>query len=235
MGFYSSLAAVSRTSDNPGKRSYAASGYLKPNLQRTNLKVLTEALATKIILDGNNARGVEFIHGGNKYSVKVSKEIILSGGVINSPQLLELSGIGDPEVLNAAGVQCIVENKRVGANFQDHVLGGILYDLKDGIQSLDSLHNPEYQRIQRDLYQRTGTGPYSSPGMVMGFVSYASLVNKEELDKTIAEIRKESLAKTQFEKDQEDTIVRQLSNPNFANIQTFCRRILRRYFMQTWC
>jgi len=222
MGFYSSLAAVSRTSDSPGRRSYAASGYLKPNLHRPNLKVLTEALATKVVLDGNTARGVEFIHSGKKHVVKASKETILSGGVINSPQLLELSGIGDPEVLSAAGVQCIVENKRVGANFQDHVLGGMLYDLKDGIQSLDSLHNPEYQKIQDELYQRTGTGPYSSPGMVMGFVSYASLVSKEELDKTIAEIRKGSLAKTQFEKDQEETIIRQLSNPEFANIQTFC-------------
>jgi choline dehydrogenase-like flavoprotein len=114
MGFFSSLAAVDRTNDK-GRRSYAATGYLRPNLGRPNLKVLTEALATKVTLDGDTATGVEFQHGGQNYSVKASKEVILSGGVINSPQLLELSGIGDPEVLNAAGVDCKIENKRVGA------------------------------------------------------------------------------------------------------------------------
>ena len=67
---------------------------------------------TKITLDGNTATGVEFLDSdGKKHTVKASKEIILSGGVINSPQILELSGIGDPEVLKAAGVECLVENK----------------------------------------------------------------------------------------------------------------------------
>lgn len=113
MGFYSSLAAVDRSSDK-GKRSYAATGYLRPNLGRPNLKVLTEALASRILLEGDTARGVEFIHNGKKLQVKASREVILSGGTINSPQLLELSGIGDPEVLKAAGVECLIKNERVG-------------------------------------------------------------------------------------------------------------------------
>jgi len=221
MGFYSSLAAVNRTTDK-GRRSYAATGYLQPNLGRSNLKVLTEALASKVILDGNTAIGVKFTHGGSTHEVKASKEVILSGGVINSPQLLELSGIGDPKILKAAGVDCIVENTRVGANFQDHVLGGMMWDLKDGLISLDALHGQEYQKAQEAIYKDTGKGPYGSPGMLMGFVSYASLVDKETLEATIDEIRKNSLAETDFEKRQEDVIVRQLSDPNFANIQTFC-------------
>lgn len=111
MGFYSSLGAVNRTTD-PGRRSYAATGYLRPNQHRKNLKVLVEALVTKITLTGNKATGVEFLDSdGKKHTVKASKEIILSGGVINSPQILELSGIGDPEVLKAAGVDCLVENE----------------------------------------------------------------------------------------------------------------------------
>ena len=117
LGFYSSLAAVDRTSDK-GRRSYAATGYLRPNLGRQNLKVLTEALVTQINLDGNSATGVQFMHNEQEYNVKASTEVILSGGVINSPQILELSGIGDPEILKAAGVECKIENKRVGANFQ---------------------------------------------------------------------------------------------------------------------
>lgn len=121
MGFYSSLGAVNRTDDR-GKRSYAASGYLRPNLGRPNLKVLTEALASKVVMDGNTAAGVEFTHGGETRTVKASREVILSGGVINSPQLLELSGIGDPEVLRAAGVDCIVENNRVGKHSSAHTV-----------------------------------------------------------------------------------------------------------------
>lgn len=202
LGFYSSLGAVNRTTD-PGKRSYAATGYLRPNLGRKNLKVLTEAQATRIVLDGTRATGIEFVHKGVRHQVSAAHEVILSAGVIQSPQLLELSGIGDPDVLRAAGVECVVENNRVGANFQDHVLGGMLFDLADGVQSMDALQGAEYAKAQQELYEKTNKGPYGSPGMLMGFVSYASLVSKEQLDATIAEIRENSLAQTDFEKAQE--------------------------------
>lgn len=145
MGFYSSLAAVDRSS-GPGNRSYSATGYLRPNLQRKNLHVLTEAYATKILFDEHGATGVEFSHSGKLHTVKASKEVVLSAGVIQTPQLLELSGIGDPNVLQRAGVKCVIENKSVGANFQDHVLGGMLFDLKDGIKSMDSLHDDDYAK-----------------------------------------------------------------------------------------
>ncbi|KAL2403043.1 Dehydrogenase citC [Exophiala dermatitidis] len=222
MGFYSSLGVVNR-SDDPGKRSYAATGYLRPNLNRPNLRVLTEAQATRIILDGNTAKGVEFLYrGSQKYSVYATREVILSAGVIQSPQLLELSGIGDPEVLSAAGVECAVENKAVGANFQDHVLGGLLFDLKPGIDSMDALRDEQFMKMQQEVYQKTQKGPYASPGMMMGFVSYASLVSPEELEATIREIEAKSLAKTDFEKAQEKVIVDQLRDLTFANLQTFC-------------
>lgn len=159
---------------------------------------------------------MEFQKDDQRYTVQASKEVILSGGVINSPQILELSGIGDPEILKAAGVDCKIENKRVGANFQDHVLGGMLYDLKDGVISMDSMHKEEYAAQQQEQYEKNRTGLLGSPGMLMGFVSYASLVSKEQLDATIKEIRDNSLAKTDFEKAQEDVIVKQLSDPKFA-------------------
>lgn len=221
MGFYSSLGAVNR-SDDPGKRSYAATGYLRPNVGRPNLKVLTEAQATKIKLSGTGATGVEFVHDGKAYSVNSSKEVILSAGVIQTPQLLELSGIGDPAVLQKAGVDCIVENTGVGANFQDHVLGGLLYDLKDGVQSMDALHGEEFAKMQQDVYEKEAKGPYASPGMLMGFVSYASVASPEELNDTIKQIKEKSLAKTKFAKAQEQIIINQLRDPTFANLQTFC-------------
>lgn len=203
MGFYSSLGAVDRTNDK-GNRSYAATGYLRPNLGRPNLRVLTEAQATRILLRGDEATGVEFLHGGKTYRVEASREVILSTGVIQTPQLLELSGIGDPDVLREADVECVVENKSVGANFQDHVLGGMLFDLAPGVLSMDALHGEEYQKAQQEIYEKSQNGIYGSPGMLMGFLSYASIVSKEELDSTIAEVKKNSLAKTKFEKAQEE-------------------------------
>ena len=222
MGFYSSLAAVNRTND-PGNRSYAATGYLKPNLGRTNLKVLTEAQATKILgIENKQADGVEFVHGGKKYTVSAKKEVVLSAGVIQTPQLLELSGIGDPEVLSKVGINCIVESPGVGAHFQDHVLGGLLFDLKPGVASLDDLHGADFAKASQELYDKTHQGPFGSPGMMMGFVSYANLVGKEKLQETIKEIAEHSQAKTKFEKAQEKVITDQLTDPTFANLQTFC-------------
>lgn len=221
MGFYSSLGAVNRT-DDPGRRSYAATGYIRPNLGRQNLKVLVGAQATNVVLDGNTATGVKFLHRGQEYTVLADREVIMCAGVIQTPQLLELSGIGDPEVLRTAGVPVKVENKAVGANFQDHVLGGLLFDLDPGITSLDALHGEEYMLAQQKLYEETQKGPYGSPGMMMGFVSYASIVSPDELEDTISEIQQKSLAKTPFEKAQEKVIVDQLRDPTFANLQTFC-------------
>jgi choline dehydrogenase-like flavoprotein len=221
IGFYSSLGAVNR-SDDPGRRSYAATGYIRPNLARSNLKVLTGAHVTKLLLDNSIAKGVEFIHNGKLYEVAGTREVILTAGVIQTPQILEISGIGDPSVLEKAGIECKVANPAVGANFQDHVLGGILYDLKPGVESMDALRLEDFQKTQQDAYDNEQKGVYASPGMMMGFVSYASIASPEEVKSTIAAIRKSSLAKTEFERAQEDIIVNQLTDPTLANLQTFC-------------
>lgn len=203
LGFFSSLGVVDRVGDI-GTRSYSASGYLRPHLGRPNLKVLTEALASKIMLDGNTAIGLELLHGGKAYKVRAKREVVLSAGVVQTPQLLELSGIGDPRILEAAGIPCAVPNPRVGANFQDHVLSGLVYDLIEGIGSMDSLHDESFAEEQRQIYAQGRGGMYANPGMLMGFISYASLVSPEELEATVARITKSSVAETDFEKAQEE-------------------------------
>ena len=79
-------------------------------------------MVQRIELDGTRATGVTFTHGGQTHTVGAKKEVIVAGGAIQSPQMLELSGIGNPDVLRAAGVEPKIENKAVGENFQDHVL-----------------------------------------------------------------------------------------------------------------
>lgn len=120
---------MARTGPNKGERSYAARCYFEANVQRTNLHVLCEALVTNVDLNGDKAVGVNFTHEGCIHNVKAASEVIVSCGALQTPQILELSGIGDPDVLHAAGVECKVVNRGVGANFQDHSLTEVVWEV----------------------------------------------------------------------------------------------------------
>jgi choline dehydrogenase-like flavoprotein len=114
------------------RRSYSARNYYEPNAARPNLSVLTEALVTKIELRKEGAKdavatGVSFTVGGTTHTVKAVKEVVVCGGSINSPQILELSGIGSPTVLQEAGVDVVVENHNVGEGLNDHAIVGICF------------------------------------------------------------------------------------------------------------
>ena len=104
-----------------GVRWSAANAYLKPALQRPNLKVITGALTQRILLDGKRASGVEFTRDGNRQSLSARREVILSAGPIASPHLLQLSGIGPGAVLQQAGIDVVHDLPGVGENLQDHL------------------------------------------------------------------------------------------------------------------
>ncbi|SNC59563.1 Choline dehydrogenase [Marinobacter sp. es.048] len=104
-----------------GRRFGAADAYLKPAMNRQNLTVLTEARVQKLVLEGNRAVAVELRHKDRDLVLNASREIILSGGAINSPQLLQLSGIGDRDSLESLGIRCLHELPGVGKNLQEHV------------------------------------------------------------------------------------------------------------------
>lgn len=119
IGFYSSLGAMDRAHQ---KGQEAMQQVDSPNFGRNNLKILTEALPRNVLLKDNTAIGVKFTHGGGTHEVQAKQEIIVSAGDYQTPQIRVLSGIGDPDVLQSAGLQCLVTNPGVGANFQDHVV-----------------------------------------------------------------------------------------------------------------
>jgi choline dehydrogenase len=104
-----------------GVRWSTANAYLKPALQRPNLKVITGALSQRILLDGKRATGVEFLRAGSKQVVNARREVILSAGPIASPHLLQLSGIGPAAVLQQAGIDVVHDLPGVGENLQDHL------------------------------------------------------------------------------------------------------------------
>ena len=104
-----------------GRRCSAANAYLRPAMNRPNLKVLTHALATRIVFKGRRAHALEYTHGGSAYRVEIGAEVILCGGPINSPQLLKLSGIGPAAELRALGIDVVHDLPGVGENLQDHL------------------------------------------------------------------------------------------------------------------
>ena len=108
-----------------GKRCSAAVAYLRPALSRKNLTLRANALALRIVTESGRAVGVEYETGGSVHVARAAREVLLCGGVINSPQLLMLSGIGDPEHLAGHGIACVHPLPGVGQNLQDHISVGV--------------------------------------------------------------------------------------------------------------
>ena len=104
-----------------GRRFSAAVGYLGPKRQRPNLTVLTEAVAQRVLFDGRVARGVEFTRGGARRQAGATREVILCAGAVQSPQLLELSGIGRVDVMQPLGIPVVHELPAVGEHMLDHL------------------------------------------------------------------------------------------------------------------
>ncbi|HVH75649.1 MAG TPA: GMC family oxidoreductase N-terminal domain-containing protein [Stellaceae bacterium] len=123
--------ARSQMTIRDGRRCSAAVAYLRPALGRGNLEIATGALATRLVLERGRAVGVEYLAGGERRIAHAEGEVILSGGVINSPQLLMLSGIGDPEMLAAHGIPVAASLPGVGRNLQDHMTAAVTYARKE--------------------------------------------------------------------------------------------------------
>ena len=136
---------VQRTSTGKLRMS-AARAFLKPARKRRNLRVITNAHATKILLDGKRATGVAYKCGGvsgRSDEVHASREVIISGGTINSPQLLQLSGIGPTNLLNNLGVEVLHNLPGVGENLRDHY-GARLTARAKNVDTINELaHGPK--------------------------------------------------------------------------------------------
>jgi len=103
-----------------GRRSSAATAYLRPAEKRANLRVEVNALATRVLFEGRRAAGVEYLRGGVKTVARARREVILAGGTINSPQLLQLSGVGPRALLERHGIAVLHDAPGVGEALQDH-------------------------------------------------------------------------------------------------------------------
>ncbi|KFY84262.1 hypothetical protein V500_09458 [Pseudogymnoascus sp. VKM F-4518 (FW-2643)] len=225
LGFFNSLETIDRV-DKVGTRSYATTGYFLPAAQRPNLKVLTEALVTKLVLEESEgtvvARGVELSMDGGKtrHIVNATREVIICAGVIKTPQLLELSGIGNPNVLRRAGVTTIVSSPAVGENLQDHIVTGITYELDAEDFSMDRLQNTEDMQAALAEYNTKGDGPFTVTIGGMGFMPYARLVSPGELRKVVSQAEMvDQTGKSKYAKNRREMEIKLLGEKNTASLQ----------------
>jgi choline dehydrogenase-like flavoprotein len=123
-------------------------------------------------LEGDKAVGVNFLHQSQAHSVVVKREVVISCGAIQTPQVLELSGIGDSEVLKAAGVECKIENKAVGNNLQDHSLATVTWELTPGNSSLEMIYDPMVMEGAMKQFIETQGGPLTGISSTQGFYPY---------------------------------------------------------------
>jgi choline dehydrogenase len=144
-----------------GVRVSASNAYLRPVWRRPNLEIRLRAQATRVLFEGRRATGVEFVESGTRQVVKARREVIVSGGAINSPQLLELSGVGDSEVLRRFGISVIADSPAVGRGLQDHL--AVNYYYRSRVRTLNNDLAPFLGKVRAALrYALAGrTGPLS--------------------------------------------------------------------------
>ncbi|XP_052740386.1 ecdysone oxidase-like [Bicyclus anynana] len=170
------LSGIARVTAQNGHRESTYRAYLKPMINRKNMKIITNAFVTKILIDDNTsppqAYGVEVEIGGQTIKLYSNYEVILSTGTINTPQILMLSGIGPKEHLLSKNISCIVDLASVGKNLQDHLYVPIpIYGDKPGIEDTTE----EMFSYAKYLYNKTGARDVNK--IVDGIKMVTKLVN----------------------------------------------------------
>ena len=125
-----------------GWRSSASSAFLRPVMDRPNLTVLTQAHASRVTFEGSRAVGVEWNADGKVETARAAREVILAAGAVQSPQLLQLSGIGPARLLEQHGIAVRVDAPEVGENLQDHYQARTIVRLKKKLSLNDAVRNP---------------------------------------------------------------------------------------------
>ncbi len=152
------------TVDARGRRASTARAYLRPVLGRPNLNVVTGALVTKVRIDNGKATGIEYRRADGTVDAQATREVILSGGAFNSPQLLMLSGIGPADELRAHGIEVRVDSPGVGRNLSEHVRVPVEFATRGSISFLNELRA---DRVARSVLQ----------WLVLGSGAFATQIN----------------------------------------------------------
>ena len=140
-----------------GRRWSSAAAYLHPAMSRPNLTLRTGALTTRVLVEDGRATGVEYRCDGRVHTARATREVVLSGGAVNSPQLLMLSGIGPADHLREVGVDVVHDLPGVGGGLQDHPLVPVVWNVRSG-KSLRLAETP----VNLAKWKAAGRGPLTS-------------------------------------------------------------------------
>lgn len=141
-----------------GFRWSAAKGFLRPAMKRPNLRVEVNALTTSILFDGKQAAGVEYRQDGQLHQVRARAEVVLAAGAINSPQILQVSGVGPADLLQRTGVAVVHALPGVGQNLQDHLQVRLVFKTRENTLN-DEVNNPLNKLWMGLQYLMFRTGP----------------------------------------------------------------------------
>lgn len=158
------ITSTCHSTGDTHERSHAGVACLAPVLSRKNLTVKTGALVLKVLIESddtgeNGASGVLFSKSGVGTTVRARKEVILTAGVFETPHLLELSGIGNPEILSSHSIEVHYANPAVGETLQDHLKACISLEAADGVEPWDP--NTANDSNARHLYEKDRSGPWA--------------------------------------------------------------------------
>lgn len=177
------------------RRNSTARAFLHPAMKRQNVTVVTGAHVTRVMMEGDRATGVEYRYNGLTKRAKAKGEVILSGGAINSPQLLMLSGIGPAEHLRDVGIPVVTDSRNVGQNLNDHQ--GINYTWRMKVPTYNDILRPWWGKLRVGIeYFLMGTGPLAKsinhaggffrtdpklarPNMQLYFQAFSTLIPRE--------------------------------------------------------
>jgi choline dehydrogenase len=154
-------AGFFQTTTRYGRRASTAVSYLRPAKGRSNLHVETSALAQRILFDGRRAVAIEYRQAGSLRTARARKEILVSGGAYNSPQLLQLSGIGPAELLRKHGIDVVLDAPGVGNDLQDHMQVRVVMRCTKPITLNDVVNSPLRKVMAGLRYAAFRTGPLS--------------------------------------------------------------------------
>ncbi|KAG6003954.1 hypothetical protein E4U21_001581 [Claviceps maximensis] len=192
-------------------RSYSTS-YLTA-ARPINLHVLTDATVHEVILTKDEtqgdhvATGVRFGHGGKEHVVSVKKEVVLSAGTIQSPQILELSGIGNPKVLESAGIPVKVASPMVGENLQDHIMVAMIFEVEPSLANPDDLLTDEAViAAAREKYVREQRGPFTILPCSLTYIPFSQTIAPAKL----ADIHAKAASVTAYDADKRAVLRKRL-------------------------
>ncbi|KAB8234180.1 GMC family oxidoreductase [Aspergillus alliaceus] len=168
-------------------RSYSANAYYRPVSARPNLIVLTEAMATEVLIKKNDdeggwiATGLDILCDGEQRMVHAAREVIVSAGSVQSPQLLELSGIGNPDVLKSAGISVKVGNRNVGENLQEHMMTATIFEVSPELLTRDDiLRDKALREAAEREYEETQSGPWTILPCSIAYCSLSQIIDEKE-------------------------------------------------------